>query len=338
MCVNEKLSNAFPASITPFDYFSMTTLNDSFRRKVYRYLPSTQDEGLRLDQYLANSNAEFSRNLVRKLVDLGGVHVAGRRIRKCAHVIRPGEVVEVHVDGRPLEPFELGDAHILYRDAFLLAVNKPAGVETQPTPARYRGTLYEALLRYLHNPFRPKDKPELGMAQRLDRETSGVLLFSIHGRAHAGLTQAIAGRSATKIYLALVSGTMPTPSGEFQSLLARNRASNLMRSVAKGGKEAITRYRVLQEWRDASLLEIQLLTGRSHQIRAHLSESGHPLLGDVRYGGPAAVAGLDIQRQMLHSWRLTLDHPVEQRKLTIDAPLPPDFQTLVDRLEAGAHV
>jgi 23S rRNA pseudouridine1911/1915/1917 synthase len=176
------------------------------------------------------------------------------------------------------------------------------------------------------------------MAQRLDRETSGVLLFSIHRRAHAGLTQAIAGRSATKIYLALVSGVLPSPSGEFRSLLARNRASNLMRSVAKGGKEAITRYRVLQDWGAASLLEIELLTGRSHQIRAHLSEAGHPLLGDVRYGGPVAVVGLDIPRQMLHSWRLTLDHPVEQRKLTLEAPLPTDFQSLVDRLEAGAPV
>lgn len=316
----------------------MTLSRDTFQQKVYRYLPSAKDEGLRLDQYLASCSDAFSRTLVRKLVDLGGVHVGGRRTRKCAHAIRAGEMVEVHVDGRSLEPFVLTDEHVLYRDPFLIAVNKPAGVETQPTPARYRGTLYEALLHYLHNPFRPRDKPELGMAQRLDRETSGVLLFSIHRRAHAGLTQAIAGRSATKIYLALVSGAMPNPSGEFRSLLARNRASNLMRSVAKGGKEAITRYRVLQEWGAVSLLEIELLTGRSHQIRAHLSEAGHPLLGDVRYGGPVAVAGLDIPRQMLHSWRLTLDHPVEQRRLTLEAPLPADFQYLVDRLEAGARV
>lgn len=316
----------------------MTMSRNIFQQKVYRYLPSAKDEGMRLDQYLAACSDAFSRTLVRKLVDLGGVHVGGRRIRKCAHPISAGEVVEVHVDGRPLEPFELADGHVLYRDPFLIAVNKPAGVESQPTPARYRGTLYEALLHYLHNPFRSKDKPELGMAQRLDRETSGVLLFSIHRRAHAGLTQAIAGRSATKIYLALVSGSMPTSSGEFRSLLARNRASNLMRSVAKGGKEAITRYRVLQEWDDVSLLEIELLTGRSHQIRAHLSEAGHPLLGDVRYGGAVAVAGLDIPRQMLHSWRLTLDHPVEQRRLNIEASLPADFQKIVDQLEAGAQV
>jgi 23S rRNA pseudouridine1911/1915/1917 synthase len=316
----------------------MTMSPDTSQQKVYRYLPAVKDEGLRLDQYLASCSEVLSRTLVRKLVNLGGVHVGGRRIRKCAHAIRAGEIVEVHVDGRSLDPFELADKHVLYRDTFLIAVNKPAGVETQPTPARYRGTLYQALLYYLHNPFRPRDIPELGMAQRLDRETSGVLLFSIHRRAHAGLTQAIAGRSATKIYLALVSGSMSSSSGEIRSLLARNRASNLMRSVARGGKEAITRYRVLQEWADVSLLEIELLTGRSHQVRAHLSEAGHPLLGDVRYGGPVTVAGLDIPRQMLHSWRLTLDHPVEQRKLTLEAPIPADFQKLVDQLEAGARV
>ncbi|MDY0268385.1 RluA family pseudouridine synthase [Trichloromonas sp.] len=315
----------------------MTVPKNFFQRKIHRYLPSPKDEGLRLDQYLAFCSDELSRTLVRKLVDLGGVHVGGRRIRKCAHPVHAGEGVEVYVDGLPLDPFELRDGDILYRDRFLIAVNKPAGVDTQPTPARYRGTLYEALLRYLHDPYRPKDIPEIGMAQRLDRDTSGVLLFSIHRQAHSGLTQAIAERAAKKTYLALVAGTMPASCGEFRSLLARNRASNLVRSVSKGGKEAVTRYRVVREWEGVSLLEIDLLTGRSHQIRAHLSEAGHPLLGDQRYGGPTIFAGQKILRQMLHSLRLSLVHPVDRHEITVEAPLSADFQALVDHLNDGVN-
>jgi len=273
--------------------------------------------------------------LVRKIVDLGGVHVDGHRIRQCSHPVKYGEIVEVYVDGRPFEPFVLRDRDILYRDVFLLAVNKPAGVETQPTPARYRGTLYEALLQYLRNPFRPKDRPELGMVQRLDRETSGVLVFSIHRQAHRGLTQVFSGREARKIYLALVAGRMSAQEGEFRSLLARNRASNLVRSVARGGKEAITRYRVLNEFAEASLLEVELLTGRSHQIRAHLAESGHPLLGDGRYGGPLRLHTLDIPRQMLHASRLILPHPVEGRTMNFETSLPDDFQSILSSLTQG---
>ncbi len=272
---------------------------------------------------------------MRKIVDLGGVHVGGRRIRRCAHPVKAGEMVEVFIDGLPLETFCLGDEPILYRDKFILALSKPAGIETQPTPARYRGTLYDALLRFLANPNRPQQRPSLGMVQRLDRDTSGVMVFSIHPQAHKGLTQAIAGRQAHKIYLALVSGNLKVEQGEFRSLLARNRASNLVRSVRRGGKEAITLFRVLERFQGATLVEIELVTGRSHQIRAHFSEAGHPLLGDVRYGGPAAILEQPVARQMLHSQRLSLDHPVTKEQLDLEAPLPEDMQGLVDHLRSA---
>ncbi len=305
--------------------------------KCYRFCPTSDDAGLRLDQYLAQQDNGLSRGFIRKIVNLGGVHVDGRRVRKCSNPVRGGESVEVYLDGRPLEAFVFTEDLVIYRDAHLLALNKPAGIETQPTPARYRGTLYEALLQFLHNPFRPKDRPELGMVQRLDRDTSGLMVFSIHKRAHGALTQAFSGRDVRKIYLALVAGRLSSNQGEFRSLLARNRASNLVRSVEKGGKEAITRYRVLEEFSDASLVEIEILTGRSHQIRVHFSEVGHPLLGDVRYGGCSIWNSVDIHRQMLHSYRLTLSHPVRGGQLELEAPLPPDFEALLACLRADRN-
>lgn len=304
-------------------------------RKLYRLVPLPEEEGMRLDQFVADRTGELSRTLVRRIVDLGGAHAGGRRVRRCSYPVRSGEEVEVHLDGLPLEPYTLTEPDVVFRDRYLLGVAKPAGVESQPTPARYKGTLYEALLRYLHDPFRPRDVPELGMVQRLDRETSGVVVFSIHRRAHRRLTEVIAGREAEKTYLALVHGAPPEAEGEIRSLLARNRASNLMRSVAKGGKEAITRYRLLERFDGASLVEVNILTGRSHQIRAHFAEAGCPLLGDERYGGPRLWAGRTVPRQMLHSRRLVLPHPVSGERLVLEAPVPADMQAL---LEGHGHL
>jgi 23S rRNA pseudouridine1911/1915/1917 synthase len=300
--------------------------------KHYRFTPTPEEAGMRLDQFVPAKTDELSRTLLRKIVDIGGAHVGGRRVRRCSLPVRAGEEVVIHIDGLPLEPYVLRPEDVLMEDDYLLAVAKPAGVETQPTPARYRGTLYAALLDHLHNPHRPLDRPELGMAQRLDRDTSGVMVFSIHRRAHGRLTEIIAGREAEKSYLALVSGHPAEKEGEIRSLLARNRATNRVRSVAKGGKEAITRYRVLEEFADSSLLEVQLLTGRSHQIRAHLFEAGHPLVGDARYGGPRFLREREIPRQMLHARRLTLPHPVTGEALTLEAPVPEDMGELLESM------
>ena len=301
-------------------------------RTTYRFTPGADEAGMRLDQFVASRSADLSRTLVRKLVDLGGVHIGGRRTRRCSYPVQVGETVEVFVDGLPLEPYQVEEAAVVYRDSYLIAIDKPAGIETQPTPARFKGTLYAALLDYLHDPFRPQQVPSLGMVQRLDRDTSGVMVFSTHPRAHRGLTDAFAGRQARKRYLALVAGRMTVPEGEFRSLLARNRATNKVKTVDRGGKEAVTCYRVREEFADAALVEVEILTGRSHQIRAHFAESGHPLLGDQRYGGSVDWHGYPVRRQMLHSWRLSLAHPVSGETLELEAPIPSDMAELLAEL------
>jgi 23S rRNA pseudouridine1911/1915/1917 synthase len=306
-------------------------------RKTYRFDPSVAETGMRLDRFLTLRVAGRSRAFWRDIIDLGGVHVGGRRVRRCSHTVTPGDKVEAYLDGLPLPPFSLAAEDIVFRDPYLLAVAKPAGVETQPTPARYKGTLYEALLRFLQDPFRPLDRPALGMVQRLDRETSGLLLFSIHPRAHRGLSAVFSGRAVEKTYLALVTGTPREGVGEFRSLLARSRASNRMKSVSRGGKEALTRYRVVEDFTDAALVEVEIPTGRSHQIRVHFSEAGHPLLGDVRYGGPASLRGRAIPRQMLHARSLRLAHPVSKQPLSLEAPIPPDMEAWLQFLRQESN-
>ena len=308
------------------------------RSGIHRLTADESAAGLRLDQFLARQVTVLSRGQWRKVIDLGGVHLNGRRTRKCGCLLRSGDRVEAYLDGRSLEPYRLCSTQLIYRDRYLVALNKPAGVETQPTHARYLGTLYEALISWLQEqPHNSGSTPSLGMVQRLDRDTTGLILFSIHPHAHAGLTRAFRERSAGKRYLALVHGRLEG-AGEFRSLLARSRKGNLVKSVPAGGKEAITRYRTVYAAKDGSLLEVEPLTGRSHQIRAHLAEAGHPLLGDTRYGGHDQFRRLPVARHMLHAAELSLEHPVPQEPLTLKAPLALDMLQLLEQLDWGVDI
>ncbi len=302
--------------------------------KIYRLSVDSQAAGLRIDQYIASQVEGLSRGIVRKVIDLGGVHLAGRRIGRCSQAVRAGQTVEVYLDGRPLDIFSLGAEHILFQDAYLLVIEKPPGIDFQPTHARFKGTLYDAVLRYLEGTMGGKGKVSLGMVQRLDRDTSGVTVFSIHQRAHRDMTRMFADRRVDKRYRTLVAGQPSEKEGEFRSLLARQHRTNLMKSVEKGGKEAITRYQVIEEFADCALVEVELVTGRSHQIRAHFSEAGHPLLGDTRYSGPSFISGRKIERSMLHAFRLSFEHPVSRESLIFESSLPEDMAGLLAHLAA----
>jgi len=292
---------------------------------MYRYHIEAKDHGQRLDVFLQSKLTPLSRTMLRKIIELGGVHLQGRRVRKCGQSLKTGQYLEIHLDKGPLTPFRLDAAQIIYQDKYLIAINKPAGIETQPTPARYKGTLYEAVQVWLGRDRRFGRKLEIGMAQRLDRDSSGVIMFSIHPQSHKGLTGQIQNRLVKKHYLALIAGSLDPPEGTFHSYLAKERKSNLMRSVARGGKEAITRYRIVRSEGGLSLAEIDLVTGRMHQIRAHFAEAGHPLLGDTRYGGAEKYGERSFNRQCLHSSMLQLAHPVSGEMLQLKAPIPDDM-------------
>jgi len=293
----------------------------------YRFNVPPELSRQRLDQIITACCKDLSRTCARKLIDIGGVHLQGRRVRKCGQSLEPGAEIEVFIDGRDLDPYRIDSGSVLYRDKYVFALNKPTGIPIQPTPARYKGTVYEAMLHLLYNPYQRHNKPELAMVQRLDRDTSGVVIFSIHKRSHKALTATFTERKAKKVYLALVAGIPQKSSGSIHSILARHRASGRMKSVAKGGKEAITHYRVLEQRESYALLEVEILTGRTHQIRVHLSEAGLPIVGDTFYNGPVKLNSYCMERCMLHAYTLTLQHPCEaDRSLHLKAPLPSDFK------------
>lgn len=297
---------------------------------LHRFTTDKQAIGMRLDHYLQENLPDISRTAIRKIIDLGGVHLEGRRTRKNSRQLSAGIRIEVHLDKAPLDPYRITTADVLFQDKHIIALNKPCGVASQPTPARYKGTLYEALQVWLGRDGRHRSL-EIGMAQRLDRDTSGVLVFSIHSRSHKGLTEQIKERSVQKTYLALVSGNPDPAKGEFRSLLARKRRSNRFTSVDKGGREAITRYLSLSSTTAISAMQIRLITGRTHQIRAHFSEAGYPLLGDRLYDGPQCLESIHIPRLCLHSWKLILKHPISGKILEFIAPVPTDISRLADQ-------
>jgi 23S rRNA pseudouridine1911/1915/1917 synthase len=173
------------------------------------------------------------------------------------------------------------------------------------------------------------------MVQRLDQDTTGVMVFSIHPRAHKKMTEHFLNHDIDKIYWALIDGIPEAAAGKFSSQLARRRSSNLMVSVAKGGKHAETSYKLLKSMQDVSMVEVNLLTGRSHQIRAHFSEAGMPLLGDPPYGGPKQVNDIVIPRQMLHARALAFAHPITGKKMLFTSPLPEDFSSVLQALEVA---
>jgi len=292
--------------------------------QVFKVIVEDRYDGERMDKVLSESIADVSRGLARKVIDFGGVFIDGKRIRRCDFAVRPGQTIEMFLDGRKYQAYSLSQQDIVYRDDYLLVINKPAGTETQPTPSRFKGTLYHVVLQYLQQDRTKGVRPDVGMVQRLDRDTSGLILFSINQRSHKGLTQMFRDRKVEKYYLAIVSGEV-RQGGTFDSLLARRRRDNRTLSVERGGKRAITHYQPIGVHAGCSLVGIRLETGRSHQIRAHFSEAGYPLVGDVRYGYVDKPGSGQAKRHLLHSASLALRHPMTDIPLHCQVEPPADF-------------
>jgi len=292
--------------------------------------------GLRLDQFLAAQLQGVSRTRAQRWIGLGMVRV-DQALRLPSYRLTGHE--EIEVEPQPLEseqsfrpdPVPLD---VLHRDDDILVINKPAGLVTHPAPGNWRNTLMNGLL--FANP-RSAALPRAGIVHRLDRDTSGVLVCAQSERAFVSLSAQLAARTMHRQYFAIVSGPI-AERGTVDAPIGRDPHNRLRMAVVPPphGKPAQTDYRVLARSgavstaRPHAALACRLRTGRTHQIRVHLASIGHPLVGDRTYGGEA-VAG--FERQALHAWRLTLQHPATGQPLTIDCPLPDDLLQLASRLD-----
>jgi 23S rRNA pseudouridine1911/1915/1917 synthase len=222
---------------------------------------------------------------------------------------------------------------VVFEDIHLIVVDKPAGVLTQPTPEREPGTLLSQVHRYLRRKARGR-RFHLRVVHRLDRDTSGLLVFSKSALAHKGLLWQFKHRKVEKKYLALVENVMPLDQGTFRSRLVRNRCDRRRGSTRRRdlGKVAITHYRVIERLRGATLLEVRIETGRTHQIRIHLAEAGFPIAGEHVYLPKGFIPKVSFRPHALHAGLLGFFHPINGQWIVFSASPPPDFVVLIEKL------
>ena len=292
--------------------------------------------GTRLDRCLSRLIPDSSRAYLQKLIKSGAVRCGSELCTVPRQPVSGGMRIEIDMpeaedpDVLPTaEPFAFD---ILYEDEWMLVIDKPAGVVVHPAAGNSDGTIVNALLgRYPEwNELFAGVGVRPGIVHRLDKDTSGCLVVAKTPDAQFKLGTAFAERRTAKTYLVIVRGEPPRRQGELFGMIGRHPVNRQkMALLERGGKEALTRYRVLGSGelagRKVSLLEVKILTGRTHQIRVHMASIGVPVLGDGLYGGARGVE-FPVPRQMLHAWQLALPHPVDGRMLTFVSPVPADMR------------
>lgn len=290
--------------------------------------------GERLDVYLARRLKDFTRSEFQRFIDLGRVAVNGAA-KKSGYKLKDGDRVEVDV----IVPEAAGTAaediplRILYSDPDVIVLDKPAGMIVHPGAGARKGTLVNALLHHFPEIRGIGDDDRPGIVHRLDKETSGVMVVARSLAAYGELLRQFKAREIRKVYLALVRGRLSSTAGRFDWPIGRHVKHGQRMSIkTRKPRSAITDYRVLNVFKDFSLLEIRPITGRTHQIRVHLTAAGHPLAGDRRYGA-CRQPKARFPRLFLHAHRLAFRHPVSGQPLEFLSPLPDDLASVLKSIE-----
>ena len=292
--------------------------------------------GLRLDKLLVDIAGEFSRSHLQRLIDDGCVQVDGRVVTVASRKVQAGQQVVVEL--RPTaesqafrpEPVPLDIRH---EDEHLIVLHKPAGLVVHPAAGNWSGTLLNGLLA--HHPGAAA-LPRAGIVHRLDVGTSGLMVVAKSERAYSALKRAFKARQVDKIYHAVVQGHPDPLRGTIDAPIDRHPGSEYKWAVVSGGRDSITHYDTLEAFRGASLLQIRLETGRTHQIRVHMAALRHPCVGDLTYGAdPTLAARLGLKRQWLHAKELGFVHPGTGDPVRFDSPYPDDLAEALRILRAG---
>lgn len=306
----------------------------------HRFTVASDDQGLRLDLFLAKKEPGLSRAQIQRAVAEGRVLVNGRPI-KAGRRVKAADTVAIRIpEAKPSEAVpEAIPLTILYEDSSLLVVDKPAGMVVHPAAGHSGGTLVNALLHHCRDLSGIGGVLRPGIVHRLDKGTSGLLVAAKSDAAHWGLAGQFKRREVKKTYLALVYGNPRTEGGRIDAAVGRHPTDRKRMSTAsRRGRPAVTLWRVRERFGVAALLEIDIETGRTHQIRVHLTQLGHPVVGDRVYGGAGKIKGIEdaalrvgmkeLNHQALHAWCLSFTHPVTGEALRFSAPLPEEIASL----------
>lgn len=340
----------------------------------YQFVVGAQESRQRLDRYLVRHLPQtLSRAAIQRAIRQAAVTVGGQ-VAKAHRLLKPGETVLARFDQLGALPSR--QAHLIpepipvevvYEDGQVLVVNKPPGLVTHPAPGHWSGTLVNAILWHLCETQGARRKtqgnqlescvsslesslPRAGIVHRLDKDTSGLLVVAKTEGALRALAKQLKARTLTRVYVAIVEGHMPHDEGTIEASIGRHPTHRKVMAVRYlGGRQAVTRFRVLKRTRAQeaqgafpySILQVSLETGRTHQVRVHLSHVGHPVLGDPVYGkrAPSVWATLGIRRQLLHAYGIRFLHPTRGDAVQVIAPIPSDMAPWMDHcpLEFGAE-
>ncbi len=298
------------------------------------YLIVENDGGERIDRYLADVLEDKSRSYLQKLIKEGHVKVNDKPVKSNYRLVFDDrvEVYMPEVKEPDIEPENI-PLDILYEDKDVLLVNKPKQMVVHPAPGHYSGTLVNAIMFHCGNELSGINgvmRP--GIVHRIDMDTTGSLVICKNDIAHQSLSDQLKEHSIHRIYEAIVHGNLKQDEGTVNQPIGRHPTDRKKMSIhAKNGREAITHYKVLERFGNYTHIQCKLETGRTHQIRVHMSSIGHPLVGDIVYG-PSKCPFLNLQGQTLHAKTLGFIHPTTNEYLEVSAPLPEYFKTLIDKL------
>lgn len=300
---------------------------------TYTYTVLEEDSGIRLDKLISLKFNEFSRVAIQRLIETEKIKVNGKKV-KVSYKVNSNDIIEIEeeeVKETDLIPEDI-PLDVIYEDDDILVVNKEKGMVVHPGNGNPNGTLVNAVLARckdslsgIGGEYRP------GIVHRIDKDTSGLLIVAKNDKAHLNVSEQIKNHEIKKTYVALVRGRIKENEATINMPIARSQNDRTKMAVRKDGKEAITHIKVLKKYKDYTFIEVNIETGRTHQIRVHMAQIGYPIVGDFVYSNgknPFGVVG-----QMLHSMKLEFKHPITNQDMKLEAPIPEYFKNVLDILD-----
>lgn len=296
----------------------------------YKIKVKEEAEGQRIDKFLAAELKDLSRSFIQKLIKNKKITISGESIDK-SYKIKEKDLIKVVVEEKDSEikAVEM-ELDIIYEDEHIIVINKEADRVVHPAPGHYDDTIVNALLAHADNLSAINGVKRPGIVHRLDKDTSGLLIAAKNNKSHKSLARQFKNRTVDKYYWALLEGNLPYKKGKIDAPIGRDPKNRKKMAVRKRkSKKALSRFKLIEEYKNHSLVEVKIETGRTHQIRVHFSYLGYPVVGDKKYGSKNT---LNAQRQLLHAKKLIIEHPETGEKMEFEAELKDDFKKVLNKL------
>lgn len=298
-----------------------------------KFVVEIEQVGKRLDLFVISVIKDLSRMNAKRLIEDGNVQVNSKN-SKVSYKVQNGDIIEIHIpEAKQLDlkaqeiPIE-----VVYEDSDIIVVNKPKGLVVHPANGNWDGTLVNAIMAICKDSLSGiGGEVRPGIVHRLDKDTSGLLIIAKNDKAHINMSNEIKNREVKKVYIALVRGIVAENEATINMPIGRSNKDRKKMAVVKNGKEAITHFKVIKRFDKYTLLEVKIDTGRTHQIRVHLSEIGHPVVGDEIYSNGKNEFG--VHGQLLHAKSLDFKHPITGKDMHLEAELPEEFKNILKKLE-----